>query len=224
MAEKRPITPERELLRLIEDPDAKGNIPKTKATRQFAGLFSLAALKSRFSFFKANFKGGFSLQKFTDLEFRGINRLLEFCIFILLFYLAGNFITSVVNLNKKSSFELEIKKNPVSSEIPEVSFLNAASYYLEKTKSRDIFKMGLSDVVQAEQVEDLAAVEIVQAAQKLKIVGISWSQDPDVIIEDTQLGKAYFLKKGKMINDFKVKSIFKDKVILEYKGKEFELK
>jgi len=45
-----------------------------------------------------------------------------------------------------------------------------------------------------------------------------------MIIEDTQAKRAYFLKRGQMINDFEVKAIFKDKVILSYQGEEIELR
>jgi hypothetical protein len=55
-------------------------------------------------------------------------------------------------------------------------------------------------------------------------VGISWSDDPDVMIEDTKTQRTFFLKKGQMIDDIKLEAVFKDKVILNYLGEEIELK
>jgi hypothetical protein len=45
------------------------------------------------------------------------------------------------------------------------------------------------------------------------------------MIEDTKTQRTLFLKKGQRIdNEIKVEAIFKDKVILSYKGEEIELK
>jgi type II secretory pathway component PulC len=56
-------------------------------------------------------------------------------------------------------------------------------------------------------------------------VGISWSADPDVMIEDGKTQRTIFLKKGQLVdNEIRVEAVFKDKVILSYKGEEIELK
>jgi len=57
----------------------------------------------------------------------------------------------------------------------------------------------------------------------LKLVGISWGTDPQVIIEDTKDNKTYFLKTGDTISKFKIETILKDKVILEAEGQKMEL-
>ena len=223
MAEEGSSTPERELLKLIEEPSAKVDVSSVKVRRNLFSLFSPVALKARFSFLKAKFKGILSLKRLTHLEFRIINRSVEACIFILIFYLVCNFIVSMINVNKKSSLEFEIKKF-TASVLPETSLLKVVSYYLEKASARDIFKMGLTSVVDKEKVAKVSISKIAEASKNLKLVGISWSEDPDVIIEDTKAEMAYFLKKGQMINDFKVKAVFKDKVILSYQGEEMELR
>lgn len=224
MAEERPLTPERELLKLIEEPGTKVSAPPVKTGRKFCSLFSPVVLKARFSFLKAKFKGNFNLQRLTQVEFRVINRSLESCILILIFYLVGSFIISMINLDRKSSLAFEIKKITVPSVLPETSFLKAASYYLRYPKARDIFKMGKSRAADTEQVSEASISKIAQGRKNLKLVGISWSEDPDAIIEDTSSKRVYFLKRGQMINDFQVKAIFKDKVILSYQGEEIELK
>ncbi|MBU1871746.1 MAG: hypothetical protein KKH80_02980, partial [Candidatus Omnitrophica bacterium] len=187
-------------------------------------LFSPVAIKARFSFLRAKFKQGISLKKFIHLEFKLFNRALELCIFLLLFYLVSNLAFSLMNLNKKSGFEFEAKKVSPSSGIPDMSLLKVASFYIEKARMRDIFRMGLSSVVEAGQATEVPISKIAEASKILKLVGISWSEDPDVIIEDTQAKRSYFLKRGQAISDFTVKAIFKDKVVLSYQGEEFELK
>lgn len=181
---------------------------------KFLVYFSPVALKARFSFLKAKLKGGFSFQNLAHLEIRAINRVLVFCIFII----------SMINLNKRLSLEFKAKLAAAPSALPETSLLKVASYYLEKARARDIFKMGLTSVANAQQISKAPISKIAEASQNLKLVGISWSEDLDVIIEDTQAKRAYFLKRGQMINDFEVKAIFKDKVILSYQGEEIELR
>ena len=83
--------------------------------------------------------------------------------------------------------------------------------------------MGVESVVEKKVVK-ASTSRIAEASKNLKLVGISWSDDPDVIIEDTKAGMAYFLKKGQMINDLKLKEVFKDKVILGYQEEEVELR
>lgn len=224
MAEERALTPERELLRLIEEPGAKEKIPRAKIRRKIFSLFSPIAFKARLSFLKTKFKGDLNLQKFIHLEIKVINRFLEISIFILIFYLVGNFVVSIINLDKKPGLGLEIKKTLALSVFPQISPLKTASYYLEKARARDIFKMGLSGVADAKQISKMPVSKIVEVSKNLKLVGISWSQDPDAIIEDIQAGRAYFLKRGQVINDFQVKAIFKDKVILRYQEEEIELR
>jgi hypothetical protein len=224
MAEKRPLTPERELLKLIEEPGIRVNASPTKTGRNLFSLFSPVVLKARFSFLKAKFKGGFNLQRLTPVEFRVINRSLELCIFISIFYLAASFIISMINLDRESSLAFEIKKITASSVLPETSLLKVASYYLRNPKARDIFKMEKSHVAETEQVQKASISKIAQGKKNLKLVGISWSDAPDAIIEDASLKRVYFLKSGQMINGFQVKAILKDKVILGFQGEEIELR
>jgi len=224
MNEEKRLTPERELLKLIEEPISQEGVSPLKARRRFFSLFSPAALKARLSFWQAKFKAGISLQRLLQLEIKNINWSLEVLIFILIFYLVASFLISMINLNKSSSLDFKLKKITASSLLPEASLLKAASSYLERARARDIFKMGLASLAEPQKAERVPISKIAEASQNLKLVGISWSEDPDVIIENTQEGKAYFLRRGQMINDFQVKAIFKDKVVLSYAGEEVELR
>ncbi len=60
--------------------------------------------------------------------------------------------------------------------------------------------------------------------QDLKLVGISWSDVPDALIEDMVTHTTFFLKKGQSIEGgILVKDIYKDKVIVESHGRQVEL-
>ena len=58
----------------------------------------------------------------------------------------------------------------------------------------------------------------------MKLVGIAWSDNPDAMIEDTKVKKTYFVKQGDIINGVRIERIFRDKVVLTYKGEKIELK
>jgi type II secretory pathway component PulC len=63
-----------------------------------------------------------------------------------------------------------------------------------------------------------------EMTQNLKLVGISWSNDPDAMIEDTKTTRTFFVKRGQMISEVKVKDIARDKVVLTYDGEDIDLR
>jgi hypothetical protein len=144
----------------------------------------------------------------------------------LLFYFASNLFLSIVNLHKAPNAKFTIQAASLkAASFKESSLLRAASYYLEKVRQRDIFKIGAAGRPAADERASREALsKIVELSQKLKLVGISWSDDPDAMIEDTKALRTFFIKRGQMIGDLKVQAIFKDKVILSYGTEEVELR
>ena len=57
MAQERPSTPEKQLLNLIEDPKEQ-DLSQKKIKRSSFSLFSLAALRGRFSFLLESIRSG----------------------------------------------------------------------------------------------------------------------------------------------------------------------
>ena len=104
--------------------------------------------------------------------------------------------------------------------------LEETSYYLQKISGRDIFREGKKE----EKPVDAAPVQATstttaEAIQSLALVGISWSQNPDAIIEDKAHQRTFFVKRGQMVgDDVKVEAIFKDHVVVTYEDKEYELR
>ena len=66
--------------------------------------------------------------------------------------------------------------------------------------------------------------KVADATQDLKLVGISWSNDPIAMIEDSKALRTFFVTRGQMIGEVRVQAIFKDKVVLSYGGEEIELR
>jgi len=86
---------------------------------------------------------------------------------------------------------------------------------------RDIFAP--VKLISAENPQDETRKALSTLIKDLKLVGISWGKDPEVIIEDTKDNKTYFLKAGDTIGKFKIDTILKDKAILEAEGQKMEL-
>ena len=226
MAQTGPSTPERELLKFIEDSKAKGHgLLKDYAIKHRSfSLFSFSAWLGRISFLRDWFKKRFKRQRQQQLNIKVINKILVVCIFMLTFYFIGNLLTSISSLKEMPYLESKLKEdvNLTSYEEASISSTKPVSYYLEKVRQRDIFKMGETSPVEA--AVKLPSSSIIEATQHLRLVGISWSKDPDAIIEDTQASRSFFVKTGHVIGDIKVQAILKDKVVLRYGTEEIELK
>lgn len=225
MAEERPVTPEKQLLNIIEKPTSQSSLRTATIKYQSLSLFSLSAIKGRFAFLKNRFikRGGL-----RQPDIKTLNSILKFCVFVLLFYFIVNLSLSIVRLRKDITFR-KIKIEKIEEEKPFqqiVSPLKAVSYYLEKARERDIFTIGIKKEIPETGIFAKGPSQaILEATQHLKLVGVSWSADPDVMIEDTKTQRTFFLKKSQTIdNEIKVQAIFRDKVVLSFRGEEIELR
>jgi len=229
MAQERPTTPEKQLLKLIEDPKAEGlGIQAHAIKHRSLGLFSFSAWIGRFSFFKdkivKSFKGG----ELPQLDVKTVNMIMILGIFALGIYLVSNITMSITNSKKMPDVDFGIQKGQEFADVGKASLLKAASYYLEKVKERNIFEIGeKKEIEQPKEVADktkLPSQKTMEVIQNLKLVGISWSDNPDAMIEDTRSMRTFFVKRGETIGDIKIQAIFKDKVVLNCAGEEVELK
>ena len=219
-------TPERDLLKIIESKEVEGRAASQGSLRKGLSLFSLGALKGRLSFFKGSllrvFSGG------VALEISSINRILFIVVLAMLIFMSFDFFNSMMNLNEDvdRAFQIDRETSVFSSQ--ELSPLKSSSFYLEKARKRDIFKM-VSQTVKEEEEEEAKATQeagkgIKKMTANLSLVGISWSEDPDAMIEDKKTNRTHFVKRGDSIGDVVVSGIFKDRVVLSYNGEEVELK
>lgn len=226
MAGEKPLTPEKQLLKLIEKPASRNSLQAAAIKYHGLSLFSLGALKGRLVFLKNRFKFDFKSGDLLQLDVKTLNQVLKFCVFILVLYSVTNVWVSTARLKKDFSLRAKSEKTAEDRPFQIASFLKSLSYYLEKARARDIFKMGIgSKAAEAGMFVKGPSQRIIEATQDLRLVGISWSDDPDVMIEDTKVKKTFFLKKGQTIGkELKLEAVFKDKVVLSYAGEELELR
>ncbi|HNQ50603.1 MAG TPA: hypothetical protein PLP56_04165 [Candidatus Omnitrophota bacterium] len=124
--------------------------------------------------------------------------------------------------------ELSIKEFTVSpaakseAGFKEIATMKGVAYYIGKLAGRDIFsrKPRQDDLSK----EPVFSTKMADMTASLKLVGISMSDNPDAMIEDTKLQKTYFVKTGSTVGDLRVDLITKDKVVLKYNKELFELR
>jgi len=88
--------------------------------------------------------------------------------------------------------------------------------YIEEVKKRDLFHPA------ATAAGTFFKANLSSMTKDLSLSGIYQGQHPEVIIEDKTSKKVYFLKQGDEIKGMKIKSILKDRVILQYGEEEIE--
>lgn len=220
----KPSTPEKDLLKLIEDQGKEKGTSGTYAIHTGLSLFSLSAWIGRFSFFKKKlskkWKGSDQPYLF---DLKKINILLFFIIIILGAYFINNLSYSLSTYHQIPQLAPKSEGEARPASFKEDSLLKkTAAYYFEKIAQRDIFKMGPKPAITEEKKTVSPVVK--EATKNLRLVGISWSDNPDAMIEDTQAKRTFFVKRGQSVGKMKIQAIFKDRVILSYEGEEIELK
>ncbi|MFA5356673.1 MAG: hypothetical protein WC301_04640 [Candidatus Omnitrophota bacterium] len=223
--DRNTTTPEKQLLRLIEDNKAA---PGSKTgygarIRRGAGFLSSGVWLGRLSFLKDKLKAGLTgRQRTSFLDIKVINNFLIACIFVLTVYVVFSFSFSWGDLDKLPGAGLNMQPaSALSLDTDGLELKREVSFYLDKVENRDIFKMGPKNPAVAKGEPSSKAIE---ATKHLKLVGISWSDNPDAMIEDSKAVRTFFLKRGQMIGDVKIVAIFKDKVVLNYAGEDIDLK
>ena len=93
-------------------------------------------------------------------------------------------------------------------------------FYTQVTGGRNIFAAEAESQDKTQKTESAINND---ALKDLNIVGIIADRNPQVIIEDRKTQKTHYVGKGQSIGDFTVEEIREGKVILNNKGKRFEL-
>lgn len=225
MAQEKSPTPEKQLLNLIENPNAQQTAKSVKLKhRNLFSLFSAGAWLGRFSFFKGHSKQWFRPDSILKMDINLVNNFLILLVVLLMLYFIMDFSNSYKHLQSLPSVKARVQQAIQAKEGLVSTLLKTTAYYSELARKRDIFKIGARPTDKSKAVR-APSDKLKEATKNLRMVGISWSNDPDVMIEDTKLKRTYFLKRGKSLdNGVKVRAVFKDKVILSFENEEMEFK
>jgi len=217
------LTPEKQLLKLIEEPHSR--FSKNAVIRgKGATFFSFGGLRGRFNFLidtLASFLRSWS----GPADTKKINVILTFMSIVVGAYFIGTSVFLALKLSVLPVFSFKSESIAKSGVLKQASKLKALAFYMEKAQTRDIFKLGKQAPAQASpQQPGTETVKQTEVLSKYKLVGISWSDNPDAMVEDSAANKTYFLKRGQALDGVKIQAIFKDKVVLNYQGVEVELR
>lgn len=212
---KKKLTPEEQLLDLIEKGEA---VPSQGVKRK-----KTAFLRRLWLSFKAGISGVAKRLKdgLKEPNLKVLNRIFLIVCLGLIAYSVTDFIFKRPDINKvyrnAQLIVRKIKKSKVASLVEQHPFL----HYFEMVRRRNIF----SPVVlkEEEKKAEIKKVSLDSLTKDLNLVGISWGKNPIAMIEDSKVEKTYFLKKGEMINEFKIDDVLKDRVILSFKGETIQL-
>jgi hypothetical protein len=231
MAENEQSTPEQQLLKLIEGQGVPGKAgPGAKSPAKPKGAsFSFSrvrqTLAASLSFWKRGAKKRSYAAKRAMFTISEVNKALVVATGFLFLYVVFDAVASARNLQRPTTFAPMKDGRP---KIPKetVAPLEETSYYLQKVGARDIFREGKKQESAVQQAPSAAVVtEDAEAVRSLALVGISWSSNPDAIIEDKSKQRTYFVKRGQEVGDgVKVEAIFKDHVVVTYEDREYELR
>jgi len=212
--EEKKITPEDQLLRIIED-------PKTEKSKIHLSVKAVnGGIKSLAGFFK-----NLHIQKdfFKRINLQSVNKIIlaicgVFTIFWLFDFIKINYI-----LNKKlekivAEAQAYEPKNVNIAPFPEISIADA----ITGVKKRNIYTFTLLST----PIEQQSSIEADIAAMlgNLKLVGIILGDNPQAMIENTKEQNTYLLNKNDIVGQLTIKKILRDKVILGKDDKEWELR
>lgn len=209
--EKDKSTPEEKLLDLIENPTAQAKKQfkppfKRKASFQIQSLIS-------------GFRGIWLKKGVQALTLKAVNKLLIAAAIIVSLFLIFDFV-----IGKKDIRSLYLMaQSLIPSDIVKsdnVSDVLPLPDYLEEVKRRDIFVSRQTETPAYETEEENTLASL---TENLVLVGILWSGNPQAMIEDTALNKTHVLSKGDTVKGILIKDILRDKVILNYKGRDMEM-
>ncbi|MFH1460788.1 MAG: hypothetical protein ABIG64_10550 [Candidatus Omnitrophota bacterium] len=225
MANKN-FSPEKRLLQIIESQE-KTDDSNLSPINEAKKIVSPSFLKAKFSFLLSRLKNIPGKSTKLKLELETINNVLQVLIVAGVIILGISVTLSFNKLNKGiiiKDNELEANAEINLSEI--VSLLKPVEYYLEKIKKRDLFSLETAAEVKKGRFKDAEEPGswLAERVKDLNLVGISWSQDPDAIIEDKKFEQTYFVKKGYMIDEIEVYEVLEDRVVLRARGDKIELK
>jgi hypothetical protein len=180
------------------------------------GIFGFGALKD-------NILGIVKAAGPQQLDISLFNRGLMVVIGMLIVYLIVSTSRAWTELKKFPDQEIKISAADQSSgAFKEIATMKGVAYYIGKLSVRDIFHR--QPKADDPGNEPVFSTKMADMTANLKLVGISMSDDPDAMIEDSSLQKTFFVKAGSMLGDLTVETITKDKVVLKYNKEMFELR
>jgi len=209
------LTPEEKLLKIIENPQTErrkvpgGGIPRGPSPKGEAGAW-----------FK---KLRIDKNTIKNISLKTVNKMvLALCAIFTVFFIFDFVMLGSSSAKKLSRITAEAATPEVKEKkmkFQEVNLVDAITL----SKRHNIFSFLPPAASSITQISTMP-LEVEQAINNLKLVGIIWSNNPQAIIEDSKEQKTYLLNAGDKISILYIKKILRDRVILGKDDQEWELR
>jgi len=227
------LTPEKKLLRLIEDPQAgeaggggKGSKSGGKVPFDFARFFSPSAMQGRIAYLKDNWKAIASGSGPASFSLKQVNMVLKVVILCMGVFFLGNIFLEL----KSAKGDFNSYAHIPQKEMAEISLTQPKIFdesFFDEVARRNIF-------IPSEKREEVKKpksgvyLKLLEISQQLRLVGISLRperpKETFCMIEDLKKNMTSFLKVGDSISGLTVEKIYEDNVVLAYADEKIELR
>ena len=164
MAEDGPVTPEKQLLKLIEEAKG-GDLPGTAGPKKSGRLFAprqwIGSGLGRLAFWKRSAKKRGAVRRKFKWSMGALNRLLGLAVAAAFAYLVWDVGSSAVALRRPPHFVLQSEKAAAGAR-QETASLKDPGFYLQQISARDIFQDSSKVVKKKQQVEGKKAAVVIE--------------------------------------------------------------
>ncbi|HAJ56326.1 MAG TPA: hypothetical protein DCL35_00990 [Candidatus Omnitrophica bacterium] len=206
------LTPEEKLLRIIESPPGRTGPMRPQRRSQ--------DLQITWKLLRAKYGDKVKVL----LNAKAVNALLVFLGTLATLFLVIDFWLGIPRASSVERIEALAKAQAVWDLT--IERLDPLAVYMQEITQRNIFSLAPEPTSeQPAPVRPAVSQErALKITENLKVVGIIWSEVPQVIIENISEQRTHLLSRGGLIMGARVKEILKDRVILSYDSQEIELR
>ena len=203
-------------------------VPETISTDKEQAIATkhprLLQRRQSLSFFPATIKNILNIQNFRPYIIYGM---LSTILVILMIVAGYTMVRQQSDITEITNFVRHPATRNSLLTFAEIEPFKQLDFYLQETAKRNIFQPIPEEpekqIIEQKPKEDTKK-KLQEIIQTLTLRGISWGEEPKVIIKDKD-GQLYFLKEGQPIgtSGAKIKKIDKDKITIQYKDAQSEL-
>lgn len=201
---KNNISPEEKLLRLIRE---------EKKTTPAIPLPHLSGSEPK-SIVKQN---NFAPLLRINWNYSFINKLIPkifiaSCIYLLITFIYPHLALKKINLPPAESGKTN------GPALPQKEKIKPFEFYSQAAGQRQIFEAATAQEIIVPAIKGEA-----ESIKDISLVGVISDENPQAIIEDKKTQKTYTVSKGQSVGDFQIEDIQEGKVILNSKGRRYEI-
>lgn len=206
-------SPEERLLRLIKGDHKRGQRQRDSIRQPSSGSenITLARFINKIFIKSKIFKPSF---------LKPVNTILTVLLVISLGYLIYIFLSQTgqdVSNFTQESIEFPAEADTKLQRGPTLSYVPNYIFYSKKIGQKELFSPPFIKETKIIKTEDF------DISKRFNLVGIIEGDEPQAIIEDTQMRKTHYLNRGQSFSGVIVEEIGDGRVVLHYKGKEITL-